>query len=548
MLFFLAFLSLSLLAAASERKKGLGARHAIILDFDPFTETLDALSTLQDKFFEIWLGLWPTTIDWTGAVMGTYVSACISSIIRAQPGIYAAEENLRLQNEIDKYFSQTVSYYFGEDAFQIRNEAYDDILWVVLGWLESIKSMNLRSKYDAQRKSSTSWYGNQFKPAFAHRAHIFYTIARNGWDNRLCGGGLTWNPNLEPYKNTITNTLFITASVQMYLYHPGDDNSSPFIYRRDNATTEMLPPVEPHDPEYLDAAIAGYDWLKSVNLTNELGLFVDGYHIRDWWRGHTTCNVRNEMVYTYNQGVLLTGLRGLWESTGKVSYLEDGHQLVRNVISATGWSLEDGNVIDLGNLTLQWHGLGSRGILTELCDPSGTCSQDGQTFKGIFFHHLTSFCHSLPTDPADAAVPGKTWLADRGTAGMHRRSCASYVKWVARNAIAALDTRDDDGVFGMWWGVASGWSRAQLERMLADQHRLVPENAVDLRQSRPESRHHGISMNIVGSPQEILASTRRITTRDVNDRGRGRTVETQSGGLMVVRALFELLREYSDNL
>jgi hypothetical protein len=33
-----------------------------------------------------------------------------------------------------------------------------------------------------------------------------------------------------------------------------------------------------------------------------------------------------------------------------------------------------------------------------------------------------------------------------------------------------------------------------------------------------------------------------MLTRDLNDRGRGRTVETQSGGVAVVRAMWEFLK------
>ena len=36
-----------------------------------------------------------------------------------------------------------------------------------------------------------------------------------------------WNPSLGPYKNAVTNELFITASVSMYLYFSGDNDASP---------------------------------------------------------------------------------------------------------------------------------------------------------------------------------------------------------------------------------------------------------------------------------------------------------------------------------
>lgn len=74
-------------------------------------------------------------------------------------------------------------------------------------------------------------------------------------------------------------------------------------------------------------------------MTNSQGLYVDDYHINVSKKGNVECDVRDEMVYTYNQGVMLTGQRGLWAVTGSPSYLHDGHELIRAVIEATGWDL-----------------------------------------------------------------------------------------------------------------------------------------------------------------------------------------------------------------
>jgi len=526
--------------------------------FNLFGEMLDALTTMQDRFFEVWLGKWPTTIDWTGAVMGTYVSACMISILHSQRSAHDSVASLSnnqseniFEQSMNKYFSQVVSYYFGENAFDVRHEAYDDILWVVLGWLEALKFVKLRSNYAAldYPNSTLSWWGGQFSSAFAHRAHVFYNLAESGWDEKLCGGGLAWNSRLEPYKNTITNTLFITASVNMYLYHPGDDNASPYTHDSGRLEAKLLPPAHAHDQRYLKAAIAGYEWLKSVNLTNELGLYVDGYHIRNWQSGQTTCNIRNEMMYTYNQGVLLSGLRGLWESTGNKTYLDDAHELVRNVIAATGWSLGKQDVLETSK---HWCGLGSQGILTEFCDPSGTCSQDGQTFKGIFFHHLTALCAALPVNEANATIPGTSYVADSATAAQHERKCSSYIKWVARNAKSAIGTKNEDGLFGMWWGASTDY--VDEEPSHTDRAFLVggSGNSVDEAESTPKA----VTNQGVESPSHFLrhasvdSDTRNSqpAIKDVNNRGRGRTIETHSGGLMVVRALWELLREYGDDI
>lgn len=533
-----------------------------------------ALETMQTNYFEIWLGTWPNSIDWTGAVLGTFMSASLYSLSRSleyvlpltasrlqSSGLSLEEENV--ENEINKYFSQSVAYYFGENAFEIRLEAYDDMLWVVLGWLENMRFIQLHTKAhypDDQPNAKGSWYGKQFQPAFAHRAHVFYDLASKGWDTKLCSGGMNWNPYLLPYKNAITNELFISASVGMYLYFPGDQNPSPFLATRykhkpeepqqrinHNLNANTLPPVGEHDPSFLKAAVDAYEWLCRSNMTNEQGLYVDGFHIRDYGVNGTIgtgkCDVRNEMVYTYNQGVLLSGLRGLWESTGRIVYLRDGHKLVRSVLKATGWnissSLPDGSTI--------WSGLGRNGILEEICDSSGRCTQDSQTFKGIFFHHLTLFCEPLPREPL---IPGVSFAADAEVASLHAQSCKEYAAWVAHNAVEAMKTRDEKGRFGMWWGVEAGTDAEQP---------LVPKGAVDYRNCELDEESwekwgsQFYLQCIVGrqnnhksrlSQEDVMADGPTYHSSDLNDRGRGRTVETQGGGVAVVRAMWEFVHMY----
>jgi hypothetical protein len=517
------------------------------------------------------------------------VSAALSSLTRSldyvltpakQQSQWATIQGEKVENEINRYFSQSIAYYFGEDAFSIRLEAYDDMLWVVLGWLGGIRFVKLHS--DAHYPSeeiggSKPWYGNQFVPGFAHRANIFYEIANQGWDTKLCGGGMVWNPRLTPYKNAITNELYISASISMYLYFPGDQNPSPYLQRREQGArgqghwpSSASLRTRPHDPIYLSNAVKAYDWLKNSNMTNEKGLYVDGFHIAGWNRngsiGTGNCDVRNEMVYTYNQGVLLSGLRSLWESTGKLEYLQDGHKLVRNVIAATGWR-------STTERTRWWSGLGRNGILEEVCDSFGTCSQNGQTFKGIFFHHLTLFCEPLPTTPL---VPGKTYVADPTSYSLHSQSCKEYATWVIWNARAAMGTRDRNGRFGMWWGVPS------LDD--AGSGSEVPAGAEDYRNGGLGSEqrwgsgwHEGLSLTPPHLGNEIWPTIEELSrveqvissshsdlrtryespsdpdfaskihnTADLNDRGRGRTVETQGGGVAVLRAMWEFVHMYSD--
>ncbi len=357
---------------------------------------------------------------------------------------------------------------------------------------------------------------------------------------------MVWNPRLGPYKNAITNELFIAASIGMYLYFPGDNNTSSFMI--DGTQQAGLDPVGRFDEQHREAAMKGYDWLKNSGMTNKKGLYVDGFHVRDWKHGGTKCDIRNEMVYTYNQGVLLSAMRGLWEGTGNRSYLEDGHELARNAIKATGWDLELQTIVDDNE---EWAGLGRGGILEDRCDAAGRCNQDAQTFKGIFMHHLALLCEPLPLRPA---VPGKTFCADKELAFLHGQSCKQYSRWVAHNAKAALNTRDERGRFGPWWGVKSGHASEPS-----------PEGATDYRNNASELLHepwvlkdessrmdtkedlgarrmllHAVMSASQESERYSCSGHEAYLQSDPNDRGRGRTVEAQSGGVAVLRALWEL--------
>ncbi|KAL1894681.1 hypothetical protein Sste5346_005653 [Sporothrix stenoceras] len=580
--------------------------------FNVLDEFLEALRVMQDDFFEPWLGQWPKAIDWTAAVIGTHVAGALSSLSQ---GLTADDGIKEKENLITTYFSQILSYYFGQDAFAIRNEAYDDMLWVVLGWLEAVQFIDFhttlyhQAEADASKNAGVaspglrnqSWYGNLWTPAFSHRARIFWDIASQGWDNKLCGGGMTWNPRLEPYKNAITNELFIAASASMYLYFPGDANNSPFINAKDPRVSDPLASSAnatdddrchgPHEAKHLKFALDGYNWLIKSGMRNKQGLFVDGFHISGWKNvsnPNTRCDQRNDMVYTYNQGVLLTGLIGLWKITGNELHLWEGHVLIQSVINATGYDLVRDkpidNIADLkpGQLP-PWRGLGRSGVLEEQCDVGGMCSQNSQTFKSIFFHHLTAFCAPLDmayvgTHPDDNDGTNQSPLArklyERAWQD-HTKACAAYLGWIRHNVDAALATKDADGKFGMWWTVGLLQINSTSPAMM-DDNIVRPENeGVDYRTyGVPNDNLWVSSLSQNTPPTPILGEqpygggdqaplTGQRTKReevevdedeplstaghptDPNNRGRGRTVETQGGGLAVLRCLWEISQRAS---
>jgi hypothetical protein len=351
------------------------------------------------------------------------------------------EDVSRFQADIQKYFTQIEAYYNSEDTIQIFGAAYDDAQWVVLEWLEVIKLLKNYQSYLGPTVGSSD------TARFAHRAHVFYNIVQNHFDTSTCGGGITWNPALLPYKNAITNELFISSSIGMYLYFPGDNDTDP--YPAPNYITQtgkILPELQnvtAYDITFLNNAVQEYRWFKGQNFTNAQGLIVDGFHIS---AGQTSCDERNEMVYTYNQGVLLSGLRGLWEATGDTSYLTDGYGYISTAIDATGWNAENDTTAN------EWSGLGRNGIMEDYCDSHGDCSQDATIFKGVYFHHLSVFCEPLPEQTA--LIPGVTYIAPADLAAQHRSQCSNYGAWIEHNAHAALSSRDTSYRVGQWWGAS----------------------------------------------------------------------------------------------
>ncbi|KAH6853326.1 glycosyl hydrolase family 76-domain-containing protein [Chaetomium sp. MPI-CAGE-AT-0009] len=550
-----------------------------------------ALSDMQDAYFQHWLGTWPHGIDWTRAVMSTHVAATLRTIsdeLELDFPNQGAECASRKEEVVAGYFADVIAYYFAEDAFSLRNQAYDDMLWVVLGWLESIQFIDEHGRFLSSKASAglgstpgaETWYGSRWIPAFAHRARIFWELAAKGWDKKLCGGGMLWNPRLMPYKNAITNQLFISASIGMYLHFPGDPNASPFGRDADPTPADKHRAAEwgPHDPIFGKAAQEAHRWLTSSNMTNHQGLYADGFHISGHSSGgnNTLCDERDEMVYTYNQGVLLSGLLGLYQATGggREHYLREGHALIQNVIRATGYDLARNRPVDDGPDAARpippWRGLGRLGVLEEACDAAGSCSQDAQTFKGIWMHHFAAFCApaALRSRTTAPAHPEADAIRDR-----HAADCRRYVPWLRHNARAALGTRDGRGLFGMWWTAGllrlAGAEQEIIEAAAEDALPLpeddgqvvdyrnlgVPLDAVWVREvdiprpmPSPEGEgqkplNGGLGGRSRRNETKSTLGSRRVGSDaagvwDPNLRGRGRTVETQGGGLAVLRALW----------
>jgi len=178
---------------------------------------------------------------------------------------------------------------------------------------------------------------------------LYDKIAAN-WDD-TCGGGVWWTTD-HGYKNAITNELFLTLSARGYL-------------RTGNQT-------------YLENAKKSWAWLESSGMRTSTGLYNDGLVFG-------TCLNNNGTTWTYNQGVIASGLAALAVATKNQSLFNQAEI----TLDATIKRLTAPNK-----------------VLKESCDDplaNGTvCDIDQQTFKGIWTKHLQYYLTSAANPLATA--------------------------------------------------------------------------------------------------------------------------------------------------
>lgn len=161
----------------------------------------------------------------------------------------------------------------------------------------------------------------------------------SGWDD-VCRGGVWWNEDRQ-YKNAITNELFLAVAVRLHLRSAGTAS------------------------KYLDWAMREWDWFSGSGMIGDKNLVDDGLT--------ADCKNNGKPAYTYNQGVILGGLAGLYEITGNEAYLRQGESIadaaIRDLVSPPTAS-PAGILIEPGEANM----VGRRG--------------DGSQFKGVFVRHL----------------------------------------------------------------------------------------------------------------------------------------------------------------
>ncbi len=162
------------------------------------------------------------------------------------------------------------------------------------------------------------------------------------WDD-TCGGGVWWNEDRK-YKNAITNELFLALAVRLHLQSPGRESF------------------------YLDWARREWDWFSASGMIGPQSLVNDGLT--------SDCKNNGKPAYTYNQGVILGGLAGLYESTGDEAYLRQGESIADaalRALTSPPTASPPGILIEPGEAGM----VGRR--------------EDGSQFKGIFVRNLYDF-------------------------------------------------------------------------------------------------------------------------------------------------------------
>ena len=266
-------------------------------------------------------GLWETTSWWNGA-------NALTALIKYGK----LTDNDSLVKVVENTFLKTKQFEVPATektnawiCTNYINDYYDDEGWWALAWLDAWE-----------------WTGNK---EYLEMARYIFKDITLGWDE-TCGGGILWEKGIG-YKGTISNELTLLLAARLHL-----------------AKTD-----EVGGKSCLQWSVDIWNWMLSVNLINEKGQVQDGVGER---RGDCKINPR---VWTYNQGVLLSGLVYLNEITGDRTYIDHAHNIALAAIK---------NMVD------------DNGVLIEInCEPDD-CNADAEQFKGIFMRHLTVLNHHSP--------------------------------------------------------------------------------------------------------------------------------------------------------
>ena len=175
-------------------------------------------------------------------------------------------------------------------------------------------------------------------------------------------------------------------------------------------------PSTPSPGYYYNEAVRAAQWFLNSGMINSQNLINDGL---DPANG---CVNNNGPVFTYNQGIILSGLAELTWASGDESY----NNLANTLANATISTMTDAN-----------------GILHETCETTGGCDTDLQQFKGIFGRNIQ-------------------FLYNRATA------LPLYQSFLQKNANAIYADDDVDNQLGLVWSGPETMATVQTQSSALD--------------------------------------------------------------------------------
>ncbi|CAK5265762.1 unnamed protein product [Mycena citricolor] len=250
----------------------------------------------------------------------------------------------------------------------IFNGANDDALWIVL-------SLWKMADYKVARGIDATAYWSGGAP---------HTITR------MVQLKLT-DEQLTNKSAAITNQLFLLTSAEGAIRFPSQSM-------------------------FLPNAIKTWNWLRASGMRNSQGLWNDGLTL-------DTCVNNGQTTWTYNQGVIASGLSSLALATGNTTLLAEA----QITLDATIAHLSENN------------------ILKETCDNAAAggsvCDADQQLFKGLWTKHLQYFLDRANSPALNSKYSG--FLGSQSSAVFHFGTDANNdvgSVWYAPNAGGSIFT------------------------------------------------------------------------------------------------------------
>lgn len=222
----------------------------------------------------------------------------------------------------DSFYKNYIDQWY--DGVKIKNsngfwnEYYDDMEWNALAMLRAYQATN--------------------DPKFKDAALQVWEWIKGGW-NSNAGGGITWKLGMEYSKNACSNGPACILAARLYRAF-GDESNKEW-------------------------ALKIYDWEKTTLFNSNNGIVYDNIN------GDT--GVKQDWVFTYNQGTFIGSAVELYKILGEKSYLNDA-------VLAADYTI--GTLVN--NSILKSEGQG-----------------DGGLFKGVFIRYFTDL---IQQDRLDASA------------------------------------------------------------------------------------------------------------------------------------------------